>query len=370
MTAVFATCGTSCPVPCDGRCRAPVPPVARVVRVSDVKAERVSWLWSGYIPQGKVTLIDGDPGDAKSTLSLDLSARVTTGKPMPDGSAGTLGNVLLLSAEDGIGDTIRPRLDAAGADTTRVIVLHEIEEDGKVRPPELPADVDHMARLIREHDIVLVVIDPLMAFLAGVDSHNDQSVRRALHPLSKLADISGAAILVIRHLNKASGGKALYRGGGSIGISGAARAVFLVAHDPEDDDRRLLASVKVNIAVKPLTMAYRIVGDDLHGCSRISWEGTVSATADELVAAGNPDDREERADAAAWLRSYLTDNGGEAEAADVLKAGDKNGFSKDSLKNAKKKAGVVSRKEAFDAGWMWVLQLPEGSTKGAKGATP
>lgn len=277
----------------------------RVVRVSDVKPERVSWLWPGYIPRGKLTLIDGDPGDGKSTLSLDLAARISTGKPMPDNSPGVPGNVLVLSAEDGIGDTIRPRLDAAGAETANVLVLHEIVEEGQARPAELPRDVGHIARLVREHGVALVVIDPLMAFLAGVDSHNDQSVRRALHPLAKLADETGAAVLVVRHLNKGSGGKALYRGGGSIGISGAARAVFLVATDPEDEDRRLLASVKVNIAVKPPTMAYRVVGDETHGCSRIQWEGVVEATADELVNIEPAEDRAEKLTATDYLAKAL-----------------------------------------------------------------
>jgi hypothetical protein len=111
----------------------------QVVRMADVTPERVSWLWPGRIPAGKLTVIDGDPGDGKSTLSLDLAARVSTGSPMPDGTRAAPGNVLVLSAEDGVADTIRPRLDAAGADPERVIVLTEMVEDGRAPPSSCPA---------------------------------------------------------------------------------------------------------------------------------------------------------------------------------------------------------------------------------------
>lgn len=279
---------------------------ARIIRVSDVQPEKISWLWQGYIPARKLTLIDGDPGDGKSTMSLDLAARVSTGTPMPDGSPGVLGDVVVLSAEDGVSDTIRPRLDAAQANTKRIAVLDEIiTEDGTARPVELPADLIHLERVIRDSGAKLVTIDPLMAFLAGVDSHNDQSVRRALHPLSKLAEATGAAIVVVRHLNKGSGSKALYRGGGSIGIAGAARAVHLVAADPDDETRRLLAPVKMNIATKPPTMAYRLVSDELHGCARVEWDGAVSATADDLVNIEPAEERREKVTATDFLREAL-----------------------------------------------------------------
>ena len=131
----------------------------------------------------------------------------------------------------------------------------------------------------------LVVIDPLSAFLNGrVDSHRDQDVRGALAPLAKIADRTGATILVVRHLSKSGGGNPLYRGGGSIGIIGAARAAMLVAPDPEDDGRRILACTKNNLGPMPLALAYRVVSDEERGCARIEWDGTTSHSAADLLA--------------------------------------------------------------------------------------
>lgn len=326
----------------------------RLVKVSDVQPQPVRWLWLGYVPAGKLTVIDGDPGDGKSTLSLDLAARVSTGSPLPDGSACERGNVLVLSAEDGIADTIRPRLDAAGADTERVAVLDEVVEAGKGRPVELPADLDHVEAIIAAHQVRLVTIDPLMAFLAGsVDAHSDQSVRRALHPLAKLAEATGAAIVVIRHLNKSGGGRAMYRGGGSIGITGAARAVHLVGADPDDDDRRLLACVKLNVATKPPTLAYRLVADPLHGVARVQWDGTSHHGADDLLASG--DELSDRDEARCWLRHALEP--GPRQVTD-LEAGAKSaGLHWETIKKAKGDLKVASQRTGFGprAHYSWSL---------------
>lgn len=349
---------------------------ASLVWMANVQPEKVTWLWEGYVPAGKLTLIDGDPGDGKSTMSLDLAARVTTGSPMPDGSpSGRKGPVVMLSAEDGLADTIRPRLDAAGADVGQVAVMDEVmvtdAETGakRARPVELPLDLPLLKKAIRDSGAVLVTIDPLMAFLAGVDSHNDQSVRRALHPLSKLADATGTAILVIRHMNKGSGSKALYRGGGSIGIAGAARAVHVVAADPDDESgmRRLLAPVKVNIAAKPPTMAYRLVPDDLHGCARISWEGTVQATADDLVNIEPAEERQEKVTAEQFLREALKDAPRRTKEVE-LEAREGYGISQRTLFRARTKLGV--RSEQLPTGPTkngvkkneWWLSLPQGAT--------
>ena len=185
---------------------------ARTVRLSDVEPEAVSWLWPGYLPRGKLVILDGDPGVAKSTVCLDLAARVSAGAPMPDGTGGGRpADVLLLSAEDGLADTIRPRLGAAGADVTRVHALTEVaelREDGRLtkRPASLPADLPEVERIIRESQVALVIVDLLMAYLAGaVDAHRDQDVRRVLHQLAGIADRHRCTVVVVRHLNKAGG---------------------------------------------------------------------------------------------------------------------------------------------------------------------
>ncbi len=210
------------------------------VLLSDVKPERVSWLWPGRLPLGKLTVLDGDPGKGKSTLSLDLSARLTRGDIMPDGSGGGFpAGVVILSGEDGLADTIVPRLIAAGADLSRVVALAscpDSEGDGE-HPPVLPDDLPTIRAAIARVGAKLAIIDPLMAYLSdGTNSHKDQDIRRVLFRVAALAEETGAAVLVVRHLNKATGGVALYRGGGSIGIIGAARSGLLVAADPDDEN--------------------------------------------------------------------------------------------------------------------------------------
>ena len=211
-------------------------PLPKVVRLADVQPERIEWLWPGYLPLGKVVVLDGDPGVGKSTVCLDVAARVSTGSPMPDGSPGTKGAVMVLSAEDGLADTIRPRLDAAQADPAQVITVTQIGEGPEARPVSIPGDLRVIEAVIAEHEVKLVIVDVLMAYLAGeVNAHRDQDIRRALHVLSGVAERRGCCVIILRHLNKSGGANALYRGGGSIGIVGAARAAFMCGRDPDDE---------------------------------------------------------------------------------------------------------------------------------------
>ena len=346
------------------------PPAATVQTLADVAPERVSWLWPGRLPLGKLVVVDGDPATGKSTLSLDLAARVSTGGPWPDGAdSNGPGGVLLLSAEDGLADTIVPRLNAAGADLARVHALTDVpavDDDGEVRrvPPSLPRDVPTIERIIIEHKVQLVIVDVLMAFLSGkVDSHRDQDVRGVLHQLADMADRSSCTIVLIRHLNKAAGSNALYRGGGSIGIVGAARAAYLVARDPEDEARRIFAVTKCNLAVEPPSLAYRLVDDPDNGCARIEWEdGPVEHTAASLLRIPVDDDeRTERDEAADWLLGYLADNGGQAPRKDVVKAARSAGYTEATLKRAKDRAGVLHSSTGFPRQTMWTR--PVGSPR-------
>lgn len=238
----------------------------RSTRLADVVAERVEWLWPGRMPRGKLVVLDGDPSVGKSTLALDLAARITTGHPMPGEDLAMVppSAVVLMAAEDGLADTIRPRLDAAGADCTRVHHLDAVptvDDEGTVRerPPVIPGDVEAIEALVVATGAVLVIVDVLMAYLSGrSDSHRDQDVRGALAPLVAVAERTGATIVVLRHLTKSPGGAAIYRGGGSIGIVGAARSALLAAVDPDDDTgtRRVLAAIKCNLGPLSAAMGY------------------------------------------------------------------------------------------------------------------
>ena len=192
----------------------------------------MKWLWPGRIPFGKITVLDGDPGTGKSLITIDLAARASRGLAMPDDTRSDLGGpcgVLFLSAEDDPADTIRPRLDAANADVARVRILTGVRVRNGQRMPTV-LDLHAIEVAVAETAAKFVVIDPLMAHLAATDSHRDQDVRGVLAPLAALAARHGVALLVVRHLNKSGRGHPLYRGGGSIGIVGAARSALLVGN--------------------------------------------------------------------------------------------------------------------------------------------
>jgi hypothetical protein len=331
---------------------------ARLVRISDVRREPLTWLWPGYIPAGKITLLDGDPEAGKSLLTIDLAARLSRGRPMPDGTVvGPPAQTLFVQAEDGDSDTLGPRLDAAGADGGYV---HVFEHENR-RPVRIPRDLPVMEGLVREQGIRLVVIDPFMAFLSRrVATGIDQSVRWVMGRLTGLAARTGAAVIPIRHLNKESGQKVMYRGGGSIGIIAAARSALLAAADPTAPGRNLLATIKSNLGGHPPALGYRIVPTDA-GVGVIEWLGPVGLTAAEALAPIRKK-AEEMPElgvilATEWLMGFL--RGGPRAAVEVYRAAEEQGISERTLERAKGPAGVESRlivdKVTGDRQWRWRL---------------
>jgi len=331
------------------------------VLLSEVVPERVRWLWKSRIVLGKLNLVDGDPGLGKSAVTIDLAARVSAGKPWPDGSECESGGVVVLSAEDGLADTIRPRFDAAGGDPSRVVAVSTVpDEEGNERQLSIPGDLHIIEAAIERVGAVLVIIDPLMAFLPGeVNSHRDQDVRRALAPLARLAERTGAAVVVVRHLNKATGGNALYRGGGSIGIVGAARSGLLVAKHPEDDNRRVLAGIKSNLAAPAPSLVFSLSSTE-SGAVRVDWKGETPLDASALLSA--PTDHEERSalsEAQELLREVLSD--GPQPASDVRREADSAGVAKRTLDRARQSLGVLSEREGEAGkrgGGKWTWRLP------------
>jgi AAA domain len=327
--------------------------LVRLTTLADVQPERVLWLWPGRIPVGKLVTLDGDPGLGKSTLALAFAATITTGATWPDGSVCEHpGAVLIMSAEDGLADTVRPRLDAAGADVRQVHAIEGVpvvDEHGErtLRPPTL-ADVAALEDAISQTGARLLVIDVVMAYLPdGTDSHKDQDIRRVLSRLAALAVRTGCTVLLLRHLNKVSGRDPLYRGGGSIGIVGAARSGLLVAPDPDDPERRVLASVKSNLGAAPDSLTYRLVGEGEFGVARVQWEGATAHTARALLAPS--DDADDRGEVDSWLRDYLEAEG-RANAGDVIRDGKLAGFSENQVKKARKRVGAASIRHGFGKG--------------------
>ena len=341
------------------------------IRLEDVKAEPVRWLWPGYLPLGKLVILDGDPGLGKSVLSLDLAARVTTGRAMPDGQDGTSGGVVILSAEDAPGDTIRPRLDAAGADPTRVRILRAVRGREGEHSPEIvePADLAGIERAVRECDARLLIFDPLTAFLGGrVNANYDQDVRRALGPLTEMAQRAGVTIIAIRHLNKSQGISAIYRGGGSIGITGASRAAFMVGKDPSDPQSRVFANVKANLSRLSGSLGFRVETAP-SGVPCIRWTGASSVSANDRV---QPEPsapaRPRRDEAQAFLLEVLAN--GPALATEVLEGAEARGIRRKTLDRAKKELGVrVGKpKGVKDGPWEW--HLPERGHSPGNGHLP
>jgi hypothetical protein len=253
--------------------------------VSQLEARPLEWLWSGRLALGKLAMLDGDPGMGKSLLALDLCARLSVGRPMPDGSHGPgLVPSIVLNGEDGAEDTIPARLKSLGADMERVFVLHR-RIDGIRDTLLFPEHTRILAQALERTGARLVVIDPIMAFLeAALANGSDASARQALLPLIRLADEHRCAMLLHRHLNKSSGVQSVYRGGGSIGIIGACRSGWLVARDPHDPIRRVLAEVKNNLAAPQPSLAYTIQAQDGRPAT-MTWLGSSPWTANQLLAA-------------------------------------------------------------------------------------
>jgi hypothetical protein len=343
--------------------------------LSRVEPEEVSWLWPSWLALGKLALVDGDPGLGKSAMTLDLAARVSAGRGFPDGAKCEPAGVVLLSAEDGLADTIRPRLDAAGADTSRILALATVpDEDGHDRLLSIPEDLGLIEKGIRRVGARLVVVDPLMAFLSGdTNSHRDQDVRRALAPLAGLAERTGASVLVVRHLNKAAANNPLYRGGGSIGIIGAARMAFVVGKDPQDENRRVMASTKNNLALPPASLMFGL--EEAEGGSvRVTWLGQSEVSAKDILA--TPQDQEHadaRSEAVEFLNDVLID--GPVTASQIKEEAEDAAISERTLARAKKTLGIISYREGETGSrgkgqWLWklpVVDLVDDDIKDATG---
>ena len=335
-----------------------------VVRVSDVARVPVRWLWDKRIPLGKVTFITGDPDRGKSVVSLDLAARWSTGSPMPGEPAGRPpGTVLLVCAEDDLADTIRPRLEAAGADLDRIAFLPlRRNDDGIAVPLTLPDDLAQLRAAVVRSGATLVIIDTISAHLSeSIATNNDASVRRATTPLADLAQQSGCAIVGIRHFNKASEMRAIYRGGGSIAFSGAARSELVVAEHPDQPGVTVLARLKNNLAAKGTVvgMRFRLVSDELYDAPVVAWEGPEAIDVETLLHGKDARlDAPERDEAEHFLRTVLADGPQPAEALRT-EAADQLGIAHRTLERAKAKLGVESRR-GRDAvgkttGWTWEL---------------
>lgn len=318
------------------------------VALSSIDPEEVSWLWEPYLALRKLTLIEGDPSVGKTYLVLAIAAAVTHGYSMPDqhGRVGKpapsqAGNVLYITAEDGLADTIRPRADKVGADVDRIFVVSPGQEVSLTNP-------EPIAEAIARHNARLLVLDPLQAFLGSeMDMNTTNQVRPFMHILSDMADKYNCAMLAIRHWTKASGGKARYRGQGSIDFTAAARGVLAIGESPEDESLRILAQSKNSLGRLGVSLVFKISEEGLEWC------GTSELTADELSAMQPKKRQHQRNNAMQWLKDYLHD--GPQASQDVIAAAEAVGIAEKTLRRAKEVLGVLASREKGNGPWYWRL---------------
>ena len=320
------------------------PETVKIIRMSDVELTPVEWLWKPYLPFGKLSVLQGNPGEGKTYFAMHLAAACTNGKLLPNMERVEPFNVIYQTAEDGLGDTVKPRLIEAGADLDRVLVI----DDSDV---QLTLSDERIEKAIIENNARLVIIDPIQAYLgADVDMNRANEVRPIFMRLGQVAQRTGCAILLIGHLNKAAGMQSLQRGLGSIDIAAAVRSVMFIGKLKHDPTMRILTHEKSSLAPPGVSLAFSL-GDE----GGFRWVGEYDITADEMLSGIEPQ-RETKTQQAKDLICALLAGGKQVLSEDIDKAALERGIPGRTVRDAKRELGdalkskiVEGRKKVF---WM------------------
>ena len=320
------------------------PETVKIIRMSDVELTPVDWLWKPYLPFGKLSVLQGNPGEGKTYFAMHLAAACTNGKLLPNMERMEPFNVIYQTAEDGLGDTVKPRLIEAGADLDRVLVI----DDSDV---QLTLSDERIEKAIIENNARLVIIDPIQAYLgADVDMNRANEVRPIFMRLGQVAQRTGCAILLIGHLNKAAGMQSLQRGLGSIDIAAAVRSVMFIGKLKHDPTMRILTHEKSSLAPPGVSLAFSL-GDE----GGFRWVGEYDITADEMLSGIEPQ-RETKTQQAKDLICTLLAGGKQVLSEDIDKAALERGIPGRTVRDAKRELGnalkskiVEGRKKVF---WM------------------
>ena len=320
------------------------PETVKIIRMSDVELTPVDWLWKPYLPFGKLSVLQGNPGEGKTYFAMHLAAACTNGKLLPNMERMEPFNVIYQTAEDGLGDTVKPRLIEAGADLDRVLVI----DDSDV---QLTLSDERIEKAIVENNARLVIIDPIQAYLgADVDMNRANEVRPIFMRLGQVAQRTGCAILLIGHLNKAAGMQSLQRGLGSIDIAAAVRSVMFIGKLKHDPTMRILTHEKSSLAPPGVSLAFSL-GDE----GGFRWVGEYDITADEMLSGIEPQ-RETKTQQAKDLICTLLAGGKQVFSEDIDKAALERGIPGRTVRDAKRELGdalkskiVEGRKKVF---WM------------------
>lgn len=314
-----------------------------VIRMSEIQQTEVEWLWYPYIPFGKLTIIQGNPGEGKTFFAMQLAAACTNRKFLPQMEPFEPFNMIFQTAEDGLGDTIRPRLLSAGADLNRVLVIDDADK------PLTLADA-RIEQAIRENSARLVIIDPLQAFLgANVDMNRANEVRPIFRRLAEAAQATNCAIVMIGHLNKASGAQSTYRGLGSIDITAVVRSLLFIGRVKADPTTRVIVHEKSSLAPPGQSLAFSL-GDE----KGFRWIGAYDINAEDLLAGGQGSKTELKQEQAVRLMEEFLSGGRKVSIVEINREAAERGISERTVRLARKSMGdrIASERRGKDW-WIW-----------------
>lgn len=310
----------------------------KLINMQDIEVEEVKWLIYPFIPYGKITIIQGDPGEGKTTLVLQIIARLTKGESIVNEEAKPPINVIYQTAEDGLADTIKPRLLSANADCSKVLVIDDKDIPLTMRDVRLE-------QAIVETNAKLVVLDPIQGFLgADVDMHRANEIRPVMKHISELAERYKCAIILIGHMNKCSMGKSTYRGLGSIDFQAAARSVLIVGRIKDEPEIRVVCQTKSSLAPEAKSLAFRLSEEN-----GFEWIGEYDVTADDILS-GTAKGAKKQA-AIDFLENTLAD--GQMAQTELMELAKQKGISEKTLRNAKDALQIKSKRSNNQ--WYWSL---------------
>ena len=300
-----------------------------IIRMSEVDTQTVEWLWEPYIPFGKVTIVQGNPGEGKTTFALRLAAACTTGGTLPGMKPLPPFQVIYQTAEDGLGDTVKPRLIEAEADLDRVLVIDEAKR-------ELTLSDERIEKAITQNGARLIILDPIQAYMGEkTDMNRANEVRPMFRRLADVAERTGCAVILIGHLNKAAGGQSAYRGLGSIDFRAAARSVLLIGRVKREPNVRVIVHDKSSLAPEGKPVAFCLDPE-----TGFSWIGEYDITADELLSGAGGNNATKTEQAERLILDLLAD-GKELASEDIVKAAAEAGISERTVQNAKRNMGGI-----------------------------